>query len=103
MKPYYCNICERKPGFDTIGKMVAHYRVKHPDDGADLWNVVGTLGDTFADSAMKSLEISHRLATRHDQSATMAKGEAYDQLAAQYEELRRMVTIAHLAIKPIFK
>lgn len=63
--PYSCHLCNK--GCKDEPQLIAHVRQKHPKNGWALWDMIGDLGDPFANSAMRGmLEHSGMSATNKD-------------------------------------
>lgn len=52
-KEYSCGQCGEE--FKTTKEMAKHYRKKHPLTARHLFDVIGTIGDKFADQALSDL------------------------------------------------
>lgn len=50
---YRCSVC----GADIRSKkeLIRHFRIDHPDNPFGLYDILGTIGDPFADAALKQV------------------------------------------------
>lgn len=97
-KNYRCNICDEPEAlFHTRPQMIAHYRKQHPQDGYNLWDAIGELGDAFSNKAMADLRFA--MGTGREQLAKAeGKAKAYDDLVRRYNALIRAVQIIKPAV-----
>jgi hypothetical protein len=84
---YRCN-CGKE--LDSKKEMIEHYRQNHPNDPFGLYDMLGTIGDSFADHAIQiSRQHWHDVRDRTEKIEADLKDTkaAYEKVAFAYKQL----------------
>ena len=88
--------------FQSIGAFVSHSRRQHADYAYGLWDAAGTLGDKFADGALREVEAQNKRKLdelRRGLPEMEQQAKAYDALVLRHNELVRRLHIVKLAVE----